>query len=282
MLLPLMLAAVWFIYTETNAIALAGGTAAWKSLLVVLTCIFMIGSVIVLIFLMFGLSDELRKGVIWAYPLVFYVVLILLILIRFFSWVSGKTKLSVGDAILLLSLVPSTFIFVGGNLLGMMAVPDSPTPTAVTSSLVPITGNDIPVLLLPTATATNPVETSTLIVSPTFGSNPTTYVMHRGEFPYCLARRFNVHPAELLALNGLGNGQGIPQGTTLSIPQNGSKFPGNRALLSHPATHRVVVSNETLYSVACLFGDVDPGMIAHANGISIDTALFVGQQLQIP
>jgi LysM domain len=147
---------------------------------------------------------------------------------------------------------------------------------------VPVTSNDIPVLLLPTATAVNPVETNTLIVSPTSGSNPTTYAIHRGEFPYCLARRFNVHPAELLALNGLGDGQGIPPGTTLSIPQNGSQFPGNRSLQSHPTIYIVVSSNETLYSVACLFGDVDPGAIAYANGISIDTALSMGQQLRIP
>ena len=33
---------------------------------------------------------------------------------------------------------------------------------------------------------------------------PTTYKLQKGEFVYCIARRFNVNPAALLSLNGLG------------------------------------------------------------------------------
>jgi len=106
--------------------------------------------------------------------------------------------------------------------------------------------------------------------------------MHRGEFPYRIARRFNVYPAELLAYNGLSDAQGLSQGVTLTIPQNSSPFPGNRALQSHPTTYTVVSPNETLYSVACIYGDVDPTGIAYVNGISINTTLSIGQLLQIP
>ena len=282
MLLPLMLAILWFIFTEIYAIALAGRTNVWTSLVVVLTCIFIIGAIVVLILLCFGLKDELRKGAIWAYPLIFYMVLTGLILIRFFGWVSGTKKVSAGDMILLLSFLPATFIFVGGNLLGRIAVPAAPTPTPIYISPLPTPGNVLLVAPLPTAIPLIPVTANTFVASPTAPGNPTTYVIHAGEFPYCIARRFNVHPAELLASNGLIDGQGLSQGTTLSIPQNGSQFPGNRALRSHPTIYIVVSSNETLYSVACQFGDVDPGAIGYANGISIDTALSIGQQLQIP
>jgi len=282
MLLPLMLAILWFIFTEIYAIALAGRTNIWTSLVVVLTCIFIIGAIVVLILLCFGLKDELRKGAIWAYPLIFYMVLTGLILIRFFGWVSGTKKVSAGDMILLLSFLPATFIFVGANLLGRIAVPAAPTPTPIYISPLPTSGNVLLVAPLPTAIPLIPVTANTFVASPTAPGNPTTYVIHAGEFPYCIARRFNVHPAELLASNGLIDGQGLSQGTTLSIPQNGSQFPGNRALRSHPTTYIVISPNETLYSVACQYGDVDPGAIAYANGISIDTALSSGQKLQIP
>jgi hypothetical protein len=41
-------------------------------------------------------------------------------------------------------------------------------------------------------------------------------------------------------------------------------------------------SDETIYGVACLFGDIDPSAIAQANNISVDAALTAGQSLNIP
>ena len=70
-------------------------------------------------------------------------------------------------------------------------------------------------------------------------------------------------------------------GTTLRIPQTGF-FPGARALRSHPTTYTVTSSNETFYSVACLFGDVDPAQIAQANGLSLGSVLNLGQAINIP
>ncbi|MBL8051009.1 MAG: LysM peptidoglycan-binding domain-containing protein [Anaerolineales bacterium] len=115
------------------------------------------------------------------------------------------------------------------------------------------------------------------------GVRPPTYTLQNGEFPYCIARRFNVDPTQLLSLSGLTTQQAynLSAGTVLTIPQSGS-FPGNRSLTSHPATYTVASSDETLYSIACKYGDVDPNAIATANNISVNAKLTVGQSLQIP
>ena len=136
-----------------------------------------------------------------------------------------------------------------------------------------------------TAAATN---TATLAVSGTLptalpaGSRPSTYTLQNGEFVFCIARRFNVDPDETLALNGLFDSQTLYPGLVLKIPQSGKPFPGNRMLKTHPATYTVVSSNESIYSIACQYGDIDPSAIAQANGLSVGAALTAGQQLTIP
>jgi LysM repeat protein len=115
--------------------------------------------------------------------------------------------------------------------------------------------------------------------SPTPGK-PSSYTLHEGEFPYCLARRFNVNPDDLLAVNGLSNNSLVVPGQTLSIP-SGSTFPGPRALLSHP-TNYTVKGGDTVYFIACAFGDVDPVAIAAANGISSPYNLTPGSVIKIP
>ena len=110
---------------------------------------------------------------------------------------------------------------------------------------------------------------------------PTTYTIHGGETAYCLARRFDVNPSELMQINGLGTNTIINPGLTLKIPQTGNKFPGARARVAHPATY-VVSEGETIYSVACVFGDVDPNAIIIANALKAPYALAGGQTIQIP
>lgn len=137
-----------------------------------------------------------------------------------------------------------------------------------------------------TSPATTP--TSTLAVSDTVntalpaGPKPATYTLQNGEFVFCIARRFNVDPDETLALNGLFDSQTVYPGLVLNIPQSGKAFPGNRMLKTHPATYTVASANETIYGVACEFGDIDPSAIAQANGLSVGAALTSGQQLSIP
>ena len=89
-------------------------------------------------------------------------------------------------------------------------------------------------------------------------------------------------PNELLALNGLANGQAFFTGTVLNMPQTEKPFPGNRKLRPHPTTYIVSASGETIYTIACAFGDLDPILIAQTNNISADSVLLVGQQLDIP
>lgn len=113
------------------------------------------------------------------------------------------------------------------------------------------------------------------------GVRPGTYTLQSGEHPYCIARRFNVDPEELLSMSGLVDGNIYPAGTVLKIPQSGA-FPGSRSLASHPATYTVVSSDETIFGIACKYGDVDPGAIASANGIATGAKLTAGQQIKIP
>jgi LysM repeat protein len=112
------------------------------------------------------------------------------------------------------------------------------------------------------------------------GSRPATYTLQDGEFPYCIARRFDVDPDQLLSLNGLVDGQTLYAGAVLKIPQSGS-FPGSRALRNHPTTY-TASAGDTIPGIACLFGDIDPSAIASANGLSVGSTLSAGQQLSIP
>jgi LysM repeat protein len=170
-------------------------------------------------------------------------------------------------------------------LAGQTPVPGSmtETPSGIPQSA---TGTPTPlVALIPTNTATLAVSGATAISGSTAvpsGPRPATYTLQNGEFPYCIARRFNVDPDELLSLNGITGGDIYYSGFTLKIPQTGNPFPGARALRNHPATYTVTSSNETLYSIACIFGDIDPSAIATANGISVASTLSPGQQLSIP
>jgi hypothetical protein len=68
----------------------------------------------------------------------------------------------------------------------------------------------------------------------------------------------------------------------LQIPQTAKSFPGERRLMPHPRDYTVLTSKETLYTIACQFGDIDPLAIAQANQIFIDSALSIGQKLDIP
>ena len=163
------------------------------------------------------------------------------------------------------------------------AAPTSGTPepnlTPGGTASTPSSSTQIPPTGAANATP-KPGKTPVIVVPTATPGRPATYTLHAGEFPYCIARRFNVDPSDLLSLNGLSQGQIVQPGQTLSIPQTGS-FPGTRALQSHPAQYTVAV-DDTFYSIACTFGDVDPASIAVANGMSESTPLTTGQILNIP
>ena len=86
----------------------------------------------------------------------------------------------------------------------------------------------------------------------------------------------------MFALNGLVDSQTVYPGKVLTIPQTGNPFPGSRMWHNHPDTYTVDLSSETIPGVACYYGDIDPALIAQANGLSVNAALTVGQRLTIP
>ncbi|MEL7643456.1 MAG: LysM peptidoglycan-binding domain-containing protein [bacterium] len=132
-----------------------------------------------------------------------------------------------------------------------------------------------------TAAATNTAAPTIQVPTPTPGL-PETYTLHKGESVYCLSRRFNLSPIDLLGLNGLTGYETLPVGYELKIP-SGSEWnlDTERSLLDHP-TQYTVVSGDTIYTVACAFGDVDPNAIIFANNLSEPYDLTPGQTIHIP
>jgi LysM repeat protein len=176
------------------------------------------------------------------------------------------------------------------------ALAQTGTPQAIATQTISVSTQDPNITqdpnasITPTALASaNPslAATSTLAAVGTpataapAGPRPSEWTLRSGEFPYCIARRFDVDPSALLSLNGLTNGNIFYAGRTLKIPQSGT-FPGTRALRNHPATY-TAAGNDTVYSIACLYGDVRPEDIVRANSLSsADVDLTSGQQLSIP
>jgi len=141
-------------------------------------------------------------------------------------------------------------------------------------------------LLPPTGVASTPGAGGTpIIIVPTATpGHPASYTLMQGEFPYCIARRFNVNQDELLSLNGLTTvtANDLLPGTVLQIPQTGNPFIGERALHPHPDTFTVSASDETIYSVACYYGNIDPTQIIAANSLVSPYTLHINQTLNIP
>jgi len=146
-------------------------------------------------------------------------------------------------------------------------------------------GDDAPVASsMPTTIPSNtPVSTATNTPAPTSepGSAPISYTLHEGEWPYCLARRFDVDPDALIASNGITDASELSVGTLLKIPTDAGAFGGQRSLRSHPTSY-TATGNDTFYSIACEFGDLYPENIAQANGKDVDYKPAVGELLQIP
>jgi len=129
-----------------------------------------------------------------------------------------------------------------------------------------------------TLSAINPVY-----LTPTPG-RPAQHTIMPSEYPYCLARRFNVDPGELLTLNpqvaNLAENE-IPTGTILTIPQTGNPYPGDRSWHDHPTTY-TAPEEMTIYKVACYFGDIDPSVIIYVNNLTSPYNVHAGQTLAIP
>ena len=113
---------------------------------------------------------------------------------------------------------------------------------------------------------------------------PETYSLNKGEWPFCIARRYNVNPIDLLNASGLSLESKPDVGYVLKIPQTGewpeSRF-GHRYIREHPSMHEVS-AGETLNTISCLYGDVDPGEIVEANELPEPYTIYPGKMLRIP
>jgi LysM repeat protein len=159
---------------------------------------------------------------------------------------------------------------------------DQPTATATSKAPAqqqPGTNpTNTPVPAQPQATAV-PAQVVTIpTVTPGL---PATYKLQKGEFVYCIARRFDIDPAKLLSVNGLSTAETVYEGMTLKIPQNGGDFPDGRSLKKHPGTY-TVAAGDTIYSIACKYGDVEPWAIAMANNLAAPYTLTAGSSINIP
>lgn len=142
-------------------------------------------------------------------------------------------------------------------------------------------GDLTPTVAAPTSTPA-PIDTEgTSVPDPVSYAVPDSYTLHKGEFVFCLARRFNILPADIMTLNGYESGDILYPGEIVQIPSNSRAYIGDRALQYHPTTYSVI-PGDTLYSISCLFGNVDPRAIAAANNLDVDQALTYGTVLQIP
>jgi LysM repeat protein len=133
-------------------------------------------------------------------------------------------------------------------------------------------GQDAPVAPAPAPAADIPPIT-----------RPESYTLQRGEWPICIARRFDLDLGTFFQANGLSMQSKPAAGTVLRIPASGSWSPsyGARALRAHPTTHQVG-ANDSIYSIACAYGDVSPEQILAANSLSSPSDIRAGMTINIP
>ncbi len=112
---------------------------------------------------------------------------------------------------------------------------------------------------------------------------PQTYTLKQGEWPICIARRYNLDLGSFFSVNGLNINSQPAAGTTLDIPATGTWGDqyGSRALKAHP-TQYTVQTGDSVYSIACKFGDVAPELILAANGLNSAADVKPGMTITIP
>ena len=159
---------------------------------------------------------------------------------------------------------PLSDILSGTETASVKLTPEAESPTDVPAATSEVTSTKTPI-----ATATPGV--------------PETWTLQSGEWPICIARRYNLNVGDLLSLNGMTMESRPATGTVLKLPANSSWSAnyGSPALEAHPTTH-TVAAGQTIYQIACKYGDVDPNDIIAANGLSEPVVLAAGDVLDIP
>lgn len=114
-------------------------------------------------------------------------------------------------------------------------------------------------------------------------ARPATYALQKGEWPICIARRYDLDLGSFFSSNGLNMNSKPATGTVLKIPASGnwSASYGSRSLKAHPASY-TVVSGDTVYTIACRYGDVTPEAILAVNSLGSAGDIQSGMTLNIP
>jgi LysM repeat protein len=179
-------------------------------------------------------------------------------------------------------ITPTTGESVAGQIATQTAEAGKPavataTPAAAVATKAPVaaTATKAPAVVASTATVA-PIAIPTL-------ARPATYALKQGEWPICIARRYDLDLATLFSANGLTMDSRPAVGAVLKIPSTGNWNSGSygaRALHKH-ADYKVV-SGDTVYTIACYFGDVSPEGILAANSLKNASDVKVGMTLKIP
>jgi hypothetical protein len=114
-------------------------------------------------------------------------------------------------------------------------------------------------------------------------TRPSTYTLQKGEWPICIARRYDLDLASFFSVNGLSMNSRPTVGTVLKVPSSGnwnSSAYGSRSLRSH--SDFKVGASDTIYTIACYYGDVSPEGILAANGLNNAGDIHSGMTLKIP
>ena len=114
----------------------------------------------------------------------------------------------------------------------------------------------------------------------------TTYFLQEGDDLLCLGRRFDVSISQLLSQNGFSSPLEAKTGDEILLPRNPNPWSlidgyGRRMLKIHPTSY-TVQSGDTLFSIACAFGDVRPEDIATRNQLVLGAPLVPGSKITIP
>jgi LysM repeat protein len=113
---------------------------------------------------------------------------------------------------------------------------------------------------------------------------PQTYTLSQGEWPICVARRYDLDLDSFFKLNGMNMNSKPSAGVTVKIPATGNWSAaqyGARTLKTHPVQH-TVTAGQTINTIACQYGDVAPESILTANGLASASDVKVGMTINIP
>lgn len=166
----------------------------------------------------------------------------------------------------------------------LTAIPEIMTQTAIANG-APLTAKTPAAKVLTPKATQKPTKkpTHTEEAPTSTPGRPQAYTLQYGEWPVCIARRFNLNIDDFFAHNGITMQSRLLVGTVLYLPHSSSwnYNYGPRAWHSHPATY-VVQPGDNIYTIACFFGDIGPDAIRSANGLNGSYTLYAGQTLNIP